>query len=106
MRWRGLGETDEVIIDCAAYVNGERVDVDPDPASLSRWSPSPPPESAERSYSKSARARVAQDRAIEADSATSPLNLVSLRLEVTAELIGPRFLGQVESSKGLPTPSP
>jgi magnesium transporter len=44
-----LGETGEVIIDCAAYVNGERVDVDPDPASLSRWSPSPPPESADGS---------------------------------------------------------
>ncbi len=28
-----------MIIDCAAYVNGERVDVDPDPSMLSRWSP-------------------------------------------------------------------
>jgi magnesium transporter len=32
-----VSETGAVIIDCAAYVDGERLDVDPDPASLCRW---------------------------------------------------------------------
>ncbi len=32
-----MRETGAVIIDCAAYVDGKRFDVDPDPASLCRW---------------------------------------------------------------------
>jgi magnesium transporter len=35
------GHTAGVIVDCAAYVNGKRVDVDPRPQSLARWSSVP-----------------------------------------------------------------
>jgi magnesium transporter len=37
-----LGETGEVIIDCAEYVDGHRVDIDPAEISLGRWAPCAP----------------------------------------------------------------